>query len=168
MRDKLKSGFHRGCIIYFHLHSQLGNNKHIKTCKVYRLPSLSTIGIWFEKKCNISISLPIVKLLSFNNVINYISISPSSNSSFQSYGDNITKAKGLVCCLKKYDIKILTLTKICLGVTTNTHQSICSNFKVRNDKHFLKQQTIRRNQRVIGRINKHLEVNIYFSEYVNN
>ena len=122
MRDKLKSGFHRGCIIYFHLHSQLGNNKHIKTCKVYRLPSLSTLGIWFEKKFNISISLLIVKLLSFNNVINYISISPSSNSSFQSYGDNITNTKGLVCCLKKYDI-------ICLGVTTNTHQSIRSNCK---------------------------------------
>ena len=32
------SVFHRGCMIYFHLHSHLGNNKRIKTCKVYRLP----------------------------------------------------------------------------------------------------------------------------------
>ena len=63
-----KSWFHRGCIIYFHLHSQLGNNSRIKTCKVFRLPS-STIGTWFEKKCNISIWLPIVKSLSFDNVI---------------------------------------------------------------------------------------------------
>ena len=38
-----KSCFHRRCIIYLHLHSQLGNNKHSKTCKVYHLP-LSTIG----------------------------------------------------------------------------------------------------------------------------
>ena len=30
--------FHRGCMIYFHLHSHLGNNKRIKICKVYRLP----------------------------------------------------------------------------------------------------------------------------------
>ena len=78
-----KNWFHRGRIIYFHLHSRLGNNSRIKTCKVYRLP-LSTIGTWFEKKCNISIWLPIVKSLSFNNVIKSIPISSISNSSFQS------------------------------------------------------------------------------------
>ena len=158
---------HRGCIIYFHLHSQLGNNSRIKTCNVYRLP-LSTIGTGFEKKCNISIWLPIVKSLSFNSVVKYIPISPSSNSSFQSYGENITKTKGLVCCLKKYDIKILIQTNICFGATTNTHQYIRSNCKGRNDKSLLKQQTIRHNQRVIGRPNKHLELNNYIFKIVNN
>ena len=69
-------------MIYFHLHSRLGNNSRIKTCKVYRLP-LSTIGTWFEKKSNISIWLPIIKSLSCKSVIKYIPIYPSSNSSFQ-------------------------------------------------------------------------------------
>ena len=38
-----KGWFHRGCIIYFHLHYQLRNDDRIKTCKVYRSP-LSTVG----------------------------------------------------------------------------------------------------------------------------
>ena len=96
MRDKLKSGFHRGCIIYFHLHSQLGNNKHIKTCKVYRLPSLSTIGIWFEKKSNTSIWLPIVKSLSLQSVLKSIPIFPISNNLFQCYEENITMSKTII------------------------------------------------------------------------
>ena len=74
-----KNCFHRRCIIYFYLHSQLGNNKRSKTCKVYHLP-LSTIGTWLEKRCDISICLPIVKSLSFNSVIKSIPIFPSSNS----------------------------------------------------------------------------------------
>ena len=41
-----------------------------------------------------------------------------------------------MCGLKKYNIKILTQTKICFGVTTNTHQSIRSYCKDRNDKYF--------------------------------
>ena len=129
---------HRGCIIYFHLHSQLVNNKHIKTCKEYHLP-LSTIGTWFEKKCKILNWLPIVKSLSFNSVIKYIPISPSSNSSFQNYEDNITKTKRMMCDLEKYDIKVLTQTKTCVCVSTNTHQSIRAYCKVRNDKSYLKQ-----------------------------
>ena len=88
------------------------NNKHIKTCKEYHL-HLSTIGTWFEKKCKISNWLPIVKSLSFNSVIKYIPISPSSNSSFQNYEDNITKTKRMMCDLEKYDIKVLTQTKTC-------------------------------------------------------
>ena len=75
-----KSWFHRGCIIYFHLHSQLGNKSRIKTCRVYCLP-LNTIETWFEKKYNILIWLSIVKSLSFNNVINSIPISPINNIS---------------------------------------------------------------------------------------
>ena len=70
--------------------------------------------------------------------------------------------------LKKYDMKILTQTKICFGVTTNTHQFIRSNCKVSNEKSFIKKQTIRHNQRVIGRPNKHLEVNNYVSKIINN
>ena len=42
-RQVKKKWFHRGCIIYFHLHSQLANNSRIKTYNVCRLP-LSTIG----------------------------------------------------------------------------------------------------------------------------
>ena len=102
-----KNWFHRGCIIYFYLHYQLGNNSRIKTCKVYRLP-LSTIGTWFEKKCNISIWLPIDKSLSFDNVIKSIPIFPISNNSFQNYDENINKTKRMMCGLKKYDMKILT------------------------------------------------------------
>ena len=109
----------------------------MKTCKVYRLP-LTTLETWFEKKCNISIWLAIFKSLLFNYIINSIPISPINNSSFQSYEENITKTKRMMCGLKKYDMKILTQTKICFGVTTNTHQSIRSNCKVRNDKSFLK------------------------------
>ena len=74
----------------------------------------------------------------------------------------------MICDLKKYDIKILTQTKMCVGVTTNTHQYIRSNCKGRNDKKFLEQQTIRHNQRVIGRPNKHLELNNYIFKIVNN
>ena len=70
--------------------------------------------------------------------------------------------------LKKYDIKILTQTKICVGVTTITHQYIRSNCKGRNDKSLLKQQTIRHNQRVIGRPNKYLQLNNYVFKIVNN
>ena len=44
----------------------------------------------------------------------------------------------MMCGLKKYDMKILNQTKMNVGVTTNTHQSIRSNCKVRNDKSFLK------------------------------
>ena len=139
----------------------MGNNKCIKTGNVYRLP-LTTLGTWFEKKCNISIWLPISKSLSLNGVIKSIPISPSSNSSFQSYEENITKTKRMMCGSKKYDIRILTQTKIYVGVTTNTHQHIRSNCKGRNDKSFLKQQTIRHNQRVNRRPNKHLEVNNCF------
>ena len=73
----------------------------------------------------------------------------------------------MTCGLKEYDVKILTQIKIYFGVTTNTHQSIRSNCKVRNDKRFLKQHTIRHNQRVFGRPNKHLEVNNYVSTIVN-
>ena len=51
-----------------------------------------------------------------------------------------------MCGLKKYDINILTQTKIRVGITTNNYQSIFSNFKVPNHKIFLKQQTIRHNQ----------------------
>ena len=85
--------------MYFHLHSQLANNSRIKTYNVCRLP-LSTIGTRFEKKCNRSIWLPIVKSLSFNIVIKSIPISPSSNSSFQSYEENITKIKRMTCGYK--------------------------------------------------------------------
>ena len=60
------------------------------------------------------------------------------------------------------------VTKICFCVTINTHQSIRSNYKVRNYKSFLKQHTIRNNQRVIRRPNKHLEVDNYVSNIVNN
>ena len=60
------------------------------------------------------------------------------------------------------------VTKICFCVTINTHQSIRSNYKVRNYKSFLKQHTIRNNQRVIRRPNKHLEVDNYVSKNVNN
>ena len=74
----------------------------------------------------------------------------------------------MMCGLKMYDIKILTQTKIHFGVTTNTPPSIRSNCKVRNDKSILKQHTIRHNQRVIGRPNKHLEVNNYVSKIINN
>ena len=109
----------------------------MKTCKVYRLP-LTTLGKLFEKKCNISIWLPIVKTLSFNNIIKSILIFPISNSSFQSYEENITKTKRMMCGLKKYDMKILTQIKTYFGVTINTHQSIRSNCKIRNDKSFLK------------------------------
>ena len=73
----------------------------------------------------------------------------------------------MMCGLKKYDMKILTKTKICLGVTTNTHQFIRSNCKVSNEKSFIKKQTIRHNQRVIGRPNKHLEINNYVFKIVN-
>ena len=73
-----------------------------------------------------------------------------------------------MCSLKKYDMKILTQTKIFFGVTTNTHQYIRSNCKVSNDKSFLKQQTICHKQRVIGRPNKYLELNNYVSKNVNN
>ena len=53
----------------------------------------------------------------------------------------------MICGLKKCDIKILTQTKICFGVTTNTHQSIRSYCKDRNDKNYLKEkQTIRHTQ----------------------
>ena len=38
----------------------------------------------------------------------------------------------------KIMIKHLLQTKICFGVTTNTHQSIRSYCKVRNDDNFLK------------------------------
>ena len=109
----------------------------MKTCKVYRLP-LTTLETWFEKKCNISIWLAIVKSLSFNNVINSIPISPINNISWQSYEENITNIKRMMYGLKKYDMKILTQTKICLGVTTHTHQSIRSNCKVSNDLSFIK------------------------------
>ena len=102
-----KSWFHRGCIIYFYLHSQLGNNSRMKTCKVYRLP-LTTLETWFEKKCNISIWLAIFKSLLFNYIINSIPISPINNSSFQSYEENITKTKRMMCGLKKCDMNILT------------------------------------------------------------
>ena len=85
----------------------MGNNSRIKTCKVFCLPS-STIGTWFEKKCNISIWLPIVKSLSFDNVIKSIPIFPISNNSFQDYDENINKTKRMMCGLKKYDMKILT------------------------------------------------------------
>ena len=99
--------------------------------------------MWFEKKCNISIWLPIVKSLSFISIIKSIPIYPSSNSLFQSYEENVTNTKRMMYGLKKYDIKILTQTQICFVVTSNTHhQSIRSNFKVRNDKCFLKKQTI--------------------------
>ena len=128
--------FHCGCIIYYHLHSQLGNNKRIRTGNVYRL-SLTTLGTWFEKTRNISIWLPIVKWLSFNSVIKSISISPGSNSLFQSYEGNITNTKRMMCDLKKYNIKILTQTKICVGVATNTHQYIRCNCKGRNVKTFV-------------------------------
>ena len=138
----------------------MGNNKRIETCNVYRLP-LSTVGTWFPKKYNISILLPIVKSLLFNSVIKYVLLSPITNSSCQSYEDNITNSKRMMYGLKKYDMKILTQTKICFGVTANTHQYIRSNCKGPNDKCFLKQHTIRHNQRVIGRLNKHLEVNNY-------
>ena len=73
----------------------------------------------------------------------------------------------MMCGLKKYDIKILTQTKICFGVSTNTHQSIRSNCFRTTDKSFLKKQTVRHNQRVIGRPNKHLEVNKFVSKIVN-
>ena len=72
-----------------------------------------------------------------------------------------------MCGLKKYDMKMLTQTKICFGVTTNTHQPIRSNCKVSNDKIFIKKQTIRHNQQVTGRPNKHSEVNNYVSKIVN-
>ena len=85
----------------------MGYNSHIKTWKVYRL-SLSTIGTWFEKKSNISIWLPIVKLLSFKSVQKFIPISPSSNSLFQCYEGNITNTKRMMCGLKKCDMNILT------------------------------------------------------------
>ena len=120
-----------------HLHSQLGNNSRIETFKVYRLP-LSTIGTWFIKKWNISIWLPIVKSLSFNNVIHSIQISTISKSRFQIYEENISKIKRMMCGLKKDDIKILTQTKIYCGITTNTHQSIRSYCKDRNDQSFSK------------------------------
>ena len=77
-----KSWFHRGCIIYFHLHSQLGNNSRNKTCRVYSLPD-STLGTWFYKKCNISIWLPIVKSLQFENVIKSIPSTKISNIFFK-------------------------------------------------------------------------------------
>ena len=67
---------------------------------MYCLP-LITIGTWFEKKCNKSIWLPIVKSLSFNSVIKYTSISPSSNSSFQNNEKNITKTKRMMCEFKE-------------------------------------------------------------------
>ena len=88
---------------------------------------MSIIGTWFEQKYNISIWLPIVKSLSFISIIKSIPIYPSSNSLFQSYEENITKTKRMMCGLKKYDMKILTQTKICVGVTANTRQSIHSN-----------------------------------------
>ena len=103
----------------------MGNNSRIKICKVYCLP-LITIGTWFENKCDVSIWLPIVKSLSFNNVIKSIPISPISNISFQIYNANINKTKRMMCGLKKYDMKILTQTKKYFGVTTNIHQSIRS------------------------------------------
>ena len=92
----------------------------------------------FEKKSNISIWLPIVKSLSFKSVLKSIPISPGSNSSFQNYEKNITKSKRMMRGLKKYDIKILTQTKIYCGITTNTHQSIRSYCKDRNDQSFSK------------------------------
>ena len=73
----------------------------------------------------------------------------------------------MMCDLKKYDIKKLTQAKICVGVTTNTHHFIRSNCKVSKEKSFIKKQTIRHNQRVIGRPNKHLEINNYVSKIVN-
>ena len=96
------------------------------------------MGHCLKKKCNISIWLPIVKSLLFDNVIKSIPISPISNNLFQNYDENINKTKKMMCGLKKYDMKILTQTKICFGVTTNTHQFICSNCKVSNDKSFIK------------------------------
>ena len=101
----------------------------MKTCKVYRLP-LTTLGVWFKKKCNISIWLPIVKSLSFINVIKTIPISPISNSLFQSYEENITKTKRMMSGLKKCDMKILTRTKIYFGVTTNIDQSFFLSVKL--------------------------------------
>ena len=161
-----KSWFHRGCIIYFHLHSQLGNKTRNKTCRVYSLPP-STIGTWLSKKCNISIWLPIVKSLQFENVIKSIPSTKISNSSFKNCNENVNKTNRMMCGLKKYDIKILTQTKICFGVSTNTHQSIRSNCFRTTDKSFLKKQTVRHNQRVIARPNKHLEVNEFVSKIVN-
>ena len=120
--------------------------------------------VW--KKCNISIWLPIVKSLLFNNIIKSIPISPISNNSFQNYDENINKTKRLVCGLKKYDTKILT-KKRCSGGSTNTHHFNHSNCKVSNEKSFIKKQTIRHNQRVIGRPNKHLEINNYVSKIDN-
>ena len=97
---------------------------------------MSTIGTWFEKKSNIPIWLSKVKSLSFKSVLKSIQISPNSNSLFQDYEENITKSKRIICDLKKCDIKILTQTKICFGVTANTHQSIRSYCKDRNDKNY--------------------------------
>ena len=91
--------------------------KHVKYFVYLRI----LLGHALKKKCNISIWLPVVKSLSFDNVIKSIPISPISNNSFQNYDENINKTKRMMRGLKKYDMKILTQTKICFGVTTNTH-----------------------------------------------
>ena len=69
---------------------------------------------------------------------------------------------------KTSDTKILLQTKICFGITTNTHQSIRSHCKDRNDKSILKKQTICHSQRVLRRPYKYLEVDNYVSKIVNN
>ena len=95
-----------------------------------------------KKKSNISIWLPIVKSLSFKSVLKSFQIYPISNSSFQCYEENITKSKRMVCGLNTYDTKILLQTKICVGVSTNTHQSTRSHCKDRNNKSVLKNRPL--------------------------
>ena len=56
-------------------------------------------------------------------------------------------------------MKILTQTKIYLGVTTNTHQSIRSNCKVSNDLSFIKKQTFFLKHRFCH-VKKHTEVDL--------
>ena len=115
----------------------MGYNSHIKTWKVYRL-SLSTIGTWFEKKSNISIWLPIVKSLLFKSILKSIPISPSSNSSFQNYKESIIESNRIMRGLKKYDVKLLTQTKICFLLLQILTNQFYSYYKDRNGKNVLK------------------------------
>ena len=73
---------------------------------------MSTIGIWFEKKSNTLIWLPIVKSLSLQSVLKSIPIFPISNNLFQCYEENITMSKTIIFGFKKYDTNILLQTKI--------------------------------------------------------
>ena len=99
---------------------------------------MSTIGTWFEKKSNISIWLPIVKSLLFKSILKSIPISPSSNSSFQNYKESIIESNRIMRGLKKYDVKLLTQTKICFLLLQILTNQFYSYYKDRNGKNVLK------------------------------